>query len=541
MARPYDVAVVGGSFDGLVAAAYLAKAGKSVVVLEPSERVGGAVGTDEVAVDGGVARFPAGFGTVELLHPDVVRELGLEGHGFERIEGGGVFLPPADGDVAGLHLDPRQGPVAAQIAAHSPADGDAFAEFDRFHRRLAAALAPTLTDLLPDPVPSGLGGVFQLVQLAWRLRRLGADEMPEALRYLPMPLRDALDERFTSDALKAALAAPALTASWLAPRSAGSAYGLLHHRPAWTAGLVTPCAFVRGGPGKLAEAVASAVTAAGGEIRTGAAVERIAVSDRGVEGVMLAGGEEVAAARVASALDPKTTLLGLVDPQWLDPETVRAVERIRGRGSVALVRYVVDRLPAFAGAPGTNGHRTPDSGPGGSPHLHGRIQLAPSLDALERAFDSAKYGRLPDAPWIDLTFPSTLDPSLAPAGRHVVIAWVQYIPRTLREMDWSQARDLLADRVTARIEGAAPGFTAAVAYRDIVTPEDLERRFGLAGGCLYQVDMTLDQLLHLRPVAGWYDHRTPISRLHLCGPACHPGGGVTGLPGRNAARAILRA
>jgi phytoene dehydrogenase-like protein len=539
MGRRYDVAVVGGSFDGLVAAAYLAKAGKSVVVLEPSERVGGAVGTDEVAVDGGVARFPAAFGTVEMLHPEVVRELGLERHGFELIEGGGVFVPSEDGDVAGLHLDPRQGPVAAQVAAHSAADGDAFAEFDRFHRRLAAALAPTLTDVLPDPVPSGLGGVFQLVQLAWRLRRLGADEMPEALRYLPMPLRDAVDERFTSETVKAALAAPALTASWLAPRSAGSAYGLLHHRPAWTAGLVTQSAFLRGGPGKLAEAVASAVTAAGGEIRTGAAVERIAVSDRGAEGVVLAGGEEVPAARVASALDPKTTLLGLVDPEWLDPETVRAAERIRGRGSVALVRYVVDRLPAFAGAACPAGHRATESASGSASHLHGRIQLASSLDALERAFDDAKYGRLPDAPWIDLTVPSVLDPSLAPAGRHVVVAWVQYIPRTLRDREWSQARDVLADRVTARIEGAAPGFTAAVAWRDVVTPEDLERRHGLAGGCLYQVDMTLDQLLHLRPVAGWYDHRTPIEGLYLCGPAGHPGGGVTGLPGRNAARSIL--
>lgn len=537
MSRRYDVAVVGGSFDGLVAAAYLARAGRSVVVLESSERLGGAVATDEVPVDGEVARFPAAFGTVELLHPEVVRELGLEGHGLERIEGGGVLAPGVDG--GGLHLDPRQGPVAEQVAAASPADGDAYAAFDAFHRRLARALAPTLTDLLPDPVPAGPGGVFQLVQLAWRLRRLGADEMPEALRFLPMPLRDALDERFESEAVKAALAAPALTASWLAPRSAGSAYGLLHHRPAWTAGLVTPCVFVRGGPGKLVEAVAAAVAAAGGEIRTGAEVEEIAVTDRGVEGVVLAGGEEVAAARVASALDPKTTLLGRVDPQWLDPETVRAVERIRGRGSVALVRYGVDRLPEFSSA-GPGGHRTPERASSVPAHLHGRIQLAATLDDFERAFDAAKYGRLPEVPWVDLTIPSVLDSSLAPAGRHVAVAWVQYVPRTLRETTWSQARDLLADRVTARIEQAAPGFTATVVHRDVVTPEDLERRFGLAGGCLYQVDMTLDQLLHLRPVAGWYDHRTPIPGLHLCGPACHPGGGVTGLPGRNAARAILR-
>jgi phytoene dehydrogenase-like protein len=285
---------------------------------------------------------------------------------------------------------------------------------------------------------------------------------------------------------------------------------------------------VRGGPGRLSAAVAAALTAAGGRLRTGAAVERITVSERGVEGVVLAGGEEVRAARVASALDPKTTLLGRVDPQWLDPEAVRRVERIRGRGSVALVRYVVDRPPAVAGAPADGSH------------LDGRIQLAAALDDFERAFDDAKYGRLPERPWIELTFPSVLDPSLVPAGRHLAVAWVQYVPRTLREGGWAEAREALADRVTARIEQAAPGFTAAVVHRDVVTPEDLERRFGLAGGCLYQVDMTLDQLLHLRPAAGWYDHRTPIEGLYLCGPACHPGGGVTGLPGRNAARAILR-
>jgi phytoene dehydrogenase-like protein len=523
----FDVAVVGGGFDGLVTAAYLAMAGRSVVVLEPAERPGGTVATDEIGGGGGGAavRAPAAFGTVELLHPEVVGELGLEGHGLERIEGGGVFLPATDGAGA-LHLDPRRGPVGAQIEG---ADGEAYAAFEAFHRRLTRALAPTLTGLLPDPVPEGLGGVFQLARLGWRLRRLGAEEMPEALRFLPMPVRDALDERFAGDAVKAALAAPALTASWLAPRSAGSAYGLVHHRPAWTAGPVTPAVFVRGGPGRLAEAVAAAVTAAGGTIRTGVAIDRIAVGERGVAGVVLAGGEEVAAARVASALDPQTTLLGLVDPEWLDPETVRLVERIRGRGSVALVRYVVDRPPELAGAPADGSH------------LGGRIQLAGSLDALERAFDAAKYGELPEEPWIELTVPTALDPSLAPEGRHLVVAWVQYVPRTLRDAEWSRARDLLADRVTARIEQAAPGFTASVVHRDAVTPEDLERRFGLAGGCLYQVDMTLDQLLHLRPVAGWYDHRTPIEGLYLCGPACHPGGGLTGLPGRNAARAILRA
>ncbi len=526
MARRYDVAVVGGSFDGLVAAAYLAKAGKSVVVLEPSERLGGAVATEELP---GGGRVPAAFGSVELLHPSVVAELGLEEHGLVRIAGGGVFLPAAGGGAA-LHLDPRQGPIAAQVAAaSSAADGAAYEELERFHRRLAAALEPTLTDILPDPAPSGLAGVLQLVQLAWRLRRLGADEMPEALRHLPMPLQDVLDERFADDRVKAALAGPALTCSPLGPRSAGSVYGLLHHRPAWTPGLVTPLTLVRGGIGKLTEAVAAAVAARGGEVRTGARVASVRVVEGGADGVVLESGEEIAAGAVCSALDPKTTLLDLVAPEWLDPDTVRAVERIRGRGSVALVRYRLGRAPELAGAPA-----------GGS-HLQGRIQLGGgTLDDLERAFDPTKYGRFAEALWVELTVPSALDPSLAPEGRHVAVAWVQYVPRHLRGTDWPAARDLLADRVTARIEAASPGFTASIEHRDIVTPEDLERRLGVRGGCLYQVDMTLDQLLHLRPFAGWYDHRTPVAGLWLCGAGCHPGGGVTGLPGRNAARAMLR-
>lgn len=527
MARRHDVAVVGGGFDGLVTAAYLARAGRSVVVLEPGERAGGTVATDELELPGGgSARAPAAFGTVEMLHPEVVRELGLGDHGLELVRGGGVLVP--EGQEKALHLDPRQGSLGSQVAmASTNVDADSFREFERFHRRLAAALAPTLAEVLPPPAPDGLGGAWQLVQLAWRLRRLGADEMPEALRYLPMPIRDVLDERFESEPLKAVLAAPALTASWLAPRSAGSAYGLLHHRPAWIAGPVTPTVFVRGGPGRLAAALVAAVTAAGGTVRTGAAVERIAVSDQGARGVVLAGGEEVTAVAVASALHPRTTLLSLVEPRWLDPEAVRLVERMRGRGSVALVRFVVDRPPAIRGFPAAGAH------------LQGRIQLGGSPDELERAFDAAKYGRLPELPCGELTVPTALDPSLAPEGCHLVVAWVQPLPRTLAEAEWTSAGAELADRMTARIESAAPGFTDCIVHRDVVTPEDLERRCGVEDGCLYQLDMALDQLFHLRPAAGWYDHRTPVEGLWLCGPACHPGGGVTGLPGRNAARAIL--
>ena len=522
MTERYDVAVIGGHFDGLVTAAYLAKAGRSVVVLEPTETLGGPLATTEIAPG---YRAPATLGTVELLHPSVVAELGLDSHGLEIVAGDGVLLPSTN--APSLHLDPDRGTVAGQIAAWSSRDAAAYEQFERFHGRVAAALAPALTARLPGPEPKGIGDAWDLLKLGWRLRRLGADEMPEALRYLPMPIRDVLDERFETESLRAVLAAPALEASWLGPRSAGSAFGLIYHRPAWVQGLVPPAAFVRGSTGRLIDAVAAAVRGAGGEIRTGVGIQGIAVRAGRAGGVDLADGTTLRAARVASCFDPKRTLLGLVSPEWLDPEDLHRVRSIRGRGSASFVRFAVDRKPPFDGP--SDGDR----------HLAGRIQIAATLDDLERAYDAAKYGRIPEAPWIEITIPTVVDPALAPAGHHVVAARVQFTPYALRDGSWSEEGAALGERVTTAIEALAPGFTQSIVARDVVTPVDIEARWGLTGGCLYHVDMTLDQLLYMRPVAGWFDYDTPVDGLFLCGPGGHPGGGITGLPGRNAARRIL--
>ena len=364
----------------------------------------------------------------------------------------------------------------------------------------------------------------------------------------------------------------------MAPRSAGSAFGLLHHNPHWAGGLVPTTKFAVATPlppmgddskspfegqrvalrwGKarerdsnapivsttsenhgtrgtrvgnvgLAVALASAAQAAGATIRTGSAVERIMVDSGRASGVVLSDGTEIRSRIVVSAVDPRRTFLDLTGTEWLDPDFVEAVTQIRGRGSVSVIRLALDRLPHFTGAPA------------GDRPLSGRIQIGPTMDALERAFDDAKYGRVPEIPFLTATIPSLADPSLAPEGKHVMIVWAQFTPPKLRESDWSEERETLGDRVVNLLEQHATGLASSILHRQVETPADLEERFGLTDGCLDHVEMALDQLLHMRPVPGWYKHQTPIDGLYLCGPGTHPGGAGTGLSGKCAATQILK-
>ena len=374
-----------------------------------------------------------------------------------------------------------------------------------------------LTRPLPVLEPSGPGDVLEFLTLGWRLRSLGKKDMPEALRYLPMPIKDVLDERFETEVLKAAIAAPGL-----------AGLTLLLHRPTWTPGLFAPPVFVKGGLGVLADAVAAAARKRGAEIRTGSEVRRIVIDDDGcAAGVTLGDGEEVAARLVVSCADPRRTLLELADPAWLDPEHAFAARNVRSRGTVAIVQLALGGLPAFSGAPE------------GDAHHGGRIRIGATLDELERAFDGVKYGELPEKPMLDVTIPSLTDPSLAPAGKHVMQVWAQYVPYRPAQGEWDERRDELGDLVTARIEEHAPGFSGLIEHRRVLTPLDLERRLGCTGGCLYHAEPALDQMFFMRPMPGWYQYRTPIENLYLCGPGTHPGVGVTGLSGKNAATQIL--
>ncbi len=521
----YDVAILGAGLNGLVAAAYLARAGRKVFVAERAETVGGSVASEEFAPG---FHASVAFGSAELVHPEIVRDLQLANSGLELLPArGGTFVPVAGGE--NLHVaDGSTEAARRELARHYPADAGAFTEFQAFLGRLAKALDPVFTRPLPDLKPSGVGDVLELLTLGWRLRGLGKKEMPEALRYLPMPVRDVLDDRFESDVVKAAIAAPALTSSWLAPRSAGSALILLAHRPSWANGLFTPPVFVKGGLGGLTAALAKVARDHGAEIRAGSEVERILCDDEGrAAGLALGDGQDISARVVVSNADPRRTLLELSDPTRLDPEDAFAARNVRSRGTVAIVHLALGALPAFEGAPV------------GDAHLAGRIRIGATLDELEQAFDVVKYGELPAKPLLDVTIPSLTDPSLAPDGRHVMQVWVQYAPYDLAEGTWDERREELGDLVVARLGEHAPGFSGLIEHRRVLTPLDLERRLGCTGGCLYHAEPALDQMLFMRPMPGWYQYRTPIENLYLCGPGTHPGVGVTGLSGKNAATQVL--
>ncbi len=519
MTKTYDVVIVGAGHNGLTCAAYLARAGRSVLVLERREAVGGRAVTEEFAPG---FRCSATFAGVETFDPGVAAELELEAHGLRLLKPGGILVPRPGGEA--LHLTPPNGNGSGGIPS---ADAVAFAELDDFLRRLAAALAPILSKPLPDLEPSGLGGILELLGTGWLLRRLGGRDLTEAMRFLPMPIADVLDEQLETAALKAAIAAGGVTGSWLGPRSPGSALNLVSHRLGQCRGALGFPRPASGGTGALTEALRKSAESAGVAIRTEAEVDRIVVRQGAATGVALASGDEISAPVVVSNADPKTTLFTLVGPIHFAPSFVHAAGNVRSRGTVAIVKFALDELPAFTGAPADPAH------------LAGRIQIGACMDDLERAFDDTKYGKLPEAPYLDLTIPTIADPSLAPEGKHVLSAWVRFPPYHLRERTWDDARDDLGKVVERRIEEHAPGFSDRILARDVLTPLDLEQRFGMTEGCLYHAEPALDQFLYMRPLPRWARHRMPTSGLYLCGSGTHGGGPLTGLAGRNAARAIL--
>lgn len=535
MAEPatsYDVAVIGAGVDGLVAAAVLARAGRRVVVLEDAAHTGGLLANDEIAPQ---VQAPAVFSSVETLAPEVLTELDLEAHGLRLSDPGPVlvatgdersrlFAPPGASAVNTRHLR------ALADAGLRDEDVRAFEAYDGFLRRVAEALAPILAAPLPAFETTGPRHLLALMRPLLRLRRLGAAPLAELLRFLPMPLHDIATERFADPALRIAVAAAGLPASWMGPRSPGGGLNLALHRCALGRGALAHPRFAHGGPGALAEALRAAARAAGAALRTAAAVSAVGLTGRGeslrATGVELADGERVEARAVLSTRDPKTTFFDLVGACHGSPSWVAALDAVRSRGTVATVAFVLDAPPVFAHA-------------GEDPRvLAGRILVTGSLDDLERAFDDAKYGRLPRRPFLDVTVPTAVDPSLAPAGRHVVHAWVQYPPFHLRGGDWDDAREALGDQVQATLAAVSPGFAERVLVRRVLTPADLARRFGLREGCVYQVEPALDQALFMRPMPRWYRYATPIAGLYLGGPATHGGLGISGLAGRNAARVL---
>ena len=521
----HDVIVVGGGHNGLVCAAYAARAGLRTLVLERRSMVGGAAVTEETWPG---YRVSTASYVVSLFQPKIERELRLRQHGYEVFPlDPAYFTPFPDGRSLLMWDEPRR--AAGEIAKISERDAAAYLEYSRDLDRLAAFVRPLL---LRTPVrlpPSSLEDLREggfLARHVLRHRRT----LSELVDLMTMSVSDFLDRYFVDEAVKGALCPGGVIGMWGGPMSPGSAYVLLHHRMGQVGGIRGAWGFVRGGMGALSEAIASAALAAGAEIRCDAQVATIRLAGGHARGVVLEDGTELRSRVVASGIHPRTTFLDLVGAEHLPGDLVREIERFRTRGSSAKVNLALSELPDFEAMPGT------DIGP-----QHPEFILSPSIAYVERAWDDAKHGRPSERPMLDCVIPTTKDDSLAPEGQHILTAFVQYAPPELSDgRSWDDERDALGDRVVDTISEYAPNVKGAVLHREVLTPPDLERRFGLLGGNIFQGEMALDQLYSLRPAPQAGAYRTPVRGLYLCGSGSHPGGGVMGAPGHNAARAIIR-
>ncbi|HEU4440317.1 MAG TPA: NAD(P)/FAD-dependent oxidoreductase [Methylomirabilota bacterium] len=521
----HDAIVVGAGHNGLVAACYLARAGLRVLVLERRHVVGGACVTEE-----GFPGFKVSTAAyvASLFREGIVRELRLREYGFEVLaRTPSSFTPLPDGRALTLGPDPEW--TRREIARFSARDAARYPEYEAMLERVAALVEPTIDTTPPDLLRPGLRGLRQLFGLGRSLGRLG-DGASEAIELLTGPARTVLDRWFESDALKATLATDAIIGAMASPSMPGTGYVLLHHVMGQTDGRRGVWGYVRGGMGGLTQALARAARDLGVEVRCEAEVARILVRGGRVTGVALASGEERRAPVVASNADAHVTFLRLLPADALPPAFRAAVERISYESASMKINVALAELPDFIAWPG----RAP------GPQHRGTIHICPDLDYIERAFDDAKYGGVSARPVIECTIPSVVDETVAPPGRHLMSMFVQYAPYALRDTTWEAARDAFADRCFALLDEYAPNFSRSVLARQVLAPPDLERVFGLTGGNIFQGAMTPGQLFSLRPLPGWASYRTPVRGLYLCGAAAHPGGGVMGAPGRNAAMVILR-
>jgi len=512
----YDTIVVGGGHNGLVCATYLARSGRRVLVLEAASQVGGAAATREFAPG---FRVSACAHLLHLMPPGLARELALERHGLSFAA---ADLPSTALARDGAHLPLGAGAPGA-LRAHSAAEAAAYTDWQALLARLSAALHPVLDAMPPRLGTDAWRDRSALLGLAWRLRRLGRRDLRELLRIGGMCVHDVLEERFQLPLLKGALALDAVLGTNYGPRSPGTVLSLLYRVAAGQG--VGRFMQPRGGLGALSEALARAATAAGAEIRTASAVERILVREDRAAGVQLASGGMISADAIVSSADPKTTFLGLLGCEHLDAGFVRRVSQLRSRGLTAKLHLALTRIPEFPGL-------APEA-------LRGRLLVAPSSDYIEQAYNHAKYNEFSESPVLEVTLPTLADETLAPPGRHVLSAVVQYAPYALAA-GWMVERQRFIELLIDTLAGYAPALRDCILASELLTPADIEREFRIAGGHWHHAELALDQFFLLRPVPGATQYRTPVPGLFLCGAGCHPGGGVMGLAGRNAAQALMR-
>jgi phytoene dehydrogenase-like protein len=524
----YDAIVVGAGHNGLVTAGYLARAGYSVLVLERRHVVGGACVTEEVFPG---YRVSTAAYLVSLLQERVVKDLELRRFGYEVLpKDPAYFAPYLDGRHMFMYADQRR--TCEELARFSRRDAERYPAYERFIEQVARFVEPMLLQAPPNLPPRRAADFAALGHLGVRLLRMRPAELGQLARMFTGSARELLDDWFESDELKLALATDGVIGTNGGPSSPGTAYVLVHHVMGGVGGVRGLWGFVRGGMGALTEALARSARAAGAEIQTGAEIAEIAVRDGRAYGVVLSDGRDFRARVVVSNADPRRTFLGLVGKDNLPPEFQQQLEAYRCEGSSFKINLALGELPSYTALPG--------AGPG--PQHRGTTHLCASLDSLEQAWDDAKYGAPSREPLLEITIPTTYDPSLAPPGKHIMSIFAQYAPYRLREGVWDdQARQAFVDRAIDLLAQYAPNIRGAIEGVHALSPLDLEREYGLTGGNIFHGDLSLNQLFALRPVAGWARYATPIRGLFLCGSGTHPGGGVTGAPGHNAAQQILKA
>jgi phytoene dehydrogenase-like protein len=573
----YDAIVIGGGHNGLIAAAYLARAGRKVLVLERRHLLGGAAVTEEVFPG---FHFSVCSYVVSLLRPEIIRDLDLPRHGLEILPLDGTFTPMPSGDYLWRVNDHAK--TRREIARHSKLDAEAYDEYGKAMVEMARFVKPILNMTPPDPMSLDPRELRKLLFLGKRFRALPDGDRYNQVQLMTMSAIDFLDQWFETDVLKATMSASGIIGTFQGVRSPGTAYVLLHHYMGEIDGAFRSWGFARGGTGAISNAIAAAAREAGVEIRTEAPVARITVKNSQASGVVLANGDELSADLVLSSVDPNLTFLKFMDAdRELPAEFVQEIRRYKYRGSSGKVNLALDALPNFTCMPGEG------------PHLRGAISISPGVDYMERAYDQAKYGEFSRRPYMDMVIPTLTDPSIAPPGKHILSCFVQYAPyhlkgrpeglhyeqkglhyeqkglgyeqkglryeqnglhyeqkggghvgadprvRPVQSCDWDDQRESFGDTVIDTIAEYAPNIRDIILHRQVLTPLDLERDFGLTEGNIFQGELTLEQLFFARPVPGWAQYKTPVRNLWMCGSATHPGGGIMGAPGRNAALRIL--
>jgi len=522
----YDAVVIGGGHNGLVAAAYLARAGMRTIVLERRHVLGGAAVTEEVFPG---FRFSVASYVVSLLRPEIIRELDLPRHGLEILPLDGTFTP-LEGDY--LWRVDDHGRTMRELRRWSRPDAEAYEEYGQLMVDMARFVKPVLSVVPPDPGRIEIKEWLPLVGLARAFHHLTLRHQETFIQLMTMSAADFLDRWFETAPLKATMAASGVIGTFQGIRSPGTAYVLLHHYMGEIDGAFRAWGIPRGGTGGVSEAIASAARAAGAEVRCNAPVERIVVQGDGATGVALESGEEIEAPIVLSSVDARRTFLEMLDPKAVDPQFEEEVRRYRYRGSSGKVNLALSGLPEFTCLPNADGVE----------HLRGAISFSPSVDYMERAYDDAKYGSFSRRPYIDMVIPTLVDPSMAPPGNHVMSCFVQYAPYHLADgKTWDEQKEAFGDAVVDTIAERAPNIRNLILHRQVLTPLDLEREFGLSEGNIFQGELSLEQLFFNRPVPGWARYRTPVRNLWLCGSAAHPGGGIMGAPGRIAALEVIKA